>query len=487
MRKLHLVGLTTDQKGLIFTARRGSESGGYVVSLDAEVLNAIAKAQGRGNGGAGPQVRPGGEYTPGPGAQNRRRGLLTPREIQSRLRSGRSVDDVAEEADVEVEWVERFAVPILAEQAQVVELARSLVFTKPRVGGSNLPLDESVAWNLLDRGARVTDDVFDVSWSAYQLHDQVWMIRFSYRSRGRAQEARWELDVGSGELVARNKAAAELAYVEPGARLRRPLPTEAGEEVGAGSAEAAAPAPRAVRARPARPPAPASGSASAAKPVVEVDGLDGGDDVDDLEEIEPAEPGEDDEGDAATSLLDDADDADDGADEDEDEAPEVGAAADAATAAVSGEGSAAETLFDADAETPPPADAPPKPKARSKPRARSDSPKARKATPAKAKAAKTIPPVDPPVAPVKGVLVSTRVTKPVPTRGLRVSSPRMRGVTGGVAASTPPDAPPGPPPVTSGSPAEAASATVAKGGSRSKATADAAAAATGAGATPAAR
>ena len=52
MRKLHLVGLTTDQKGLIFTARRGSDSGGYVVSLDAEVLNAIAKAQGRPNGAA---------------------------------------------------------------------------------------------------------------------------------------------------------------------------------------------------------------------------------------------------------------------------------------------------------------------------------------------------------------------------------------------------------------------------------------------------
>ena len=190
MRKLHLVGLTTDQKGLIFTARRGSDSGGYVVALDAEVLNAIAKAQGRPNGAAvGPMVKPGGEYTPGPGSQTRRRGLLTPREMQARLRAGRSVEDVAEEADVEVEWVERFAVPILAEQAQVVELARTLVFVNAKGAASAHPLDESVAWNLLDRGARVTDDVFDGSWTAYQLHDQVWMIRFAYRSRGRAQEA----------------------------------------------------------------------------------------------------------------------------------------------------------------------------------------------------------------------------------------------------------------------------------------------------------
>ena len=228
MRKLHLVGLTTDQKGLIFTARRGSDSGGYVVALDAEVLNAIAKAQGRPNGAAvGPVVRPGGEYTPGPGSQTRMRGLLTPREMQARLRAGRSVEDVAEEADVEVEWVERFAVPILAEQAQVVELARTLVYVNAKGAASSQRLDESVSWNLLDRGARVTDDVFDGSWTAYQLHDQVWMIRFAYRSRGRAQEARWELDVGTGELVARNKVAAELGYVEPGARLRRPPPPEA--------------------------------------------------------------------------------------------------------------------------------------------------------------------------------------------------------------------------------------------------------------------
>jgi len=424
VRKLHLVGLTTDQKGLIFTARRGSDSGGYVVALDAEVLNAIAKAQGRGNGGVGQAVRPGGEFTPGPGAQTRRRGLLTPREIQSRLRAGRSVDDVAEEADVEVEWVERFAVPILAEQAQVLELARSLVYTKPRSGGSNLPLDESVAWNLLDRGARVTDDVFDVSWSAYQLHDQVWMIRFSYRSRGRAQEARWELDVGSGELVARNKVASELGYVEPGARLRRPPPDEEAE------APAAASPPRVARTRAARTPSPAAAVDAVDGPGVEVDDLDGGDDPDDLEEIEPAEPGEDDDGDALE--VDEAD---------TDANGEPPAAAGAA------EGAAADTLFDTapeatpdaagtEAPAPAPADAP-KAKARAKPRAKSDAAKARKPAPAKAKAAKPTPPEDPPVPPVRGVLVSTRVTKPVPTRGLMVSSPRMRGVTGGVAVSTP--------------------------------------------------
>ena len=479
MRKLHLVGLTTDQKGLIFTARRGSDSGGYVVSLDAEVLSAIAKAQGRGNGGLeGPRIRPGGEYTPGPGAQSRRRGLLTPREIQSRLRSGRSVDDVAEEADVEVEWVERFAVPILAEQAQVVELARSLVFTKPRAGGSSLPLDESVAWNLLDRGARVPDDVFDVSWSAFQLHDQVWMIRFSYRSRGRAQEARWELDVGTGELVARNKVATDLGYVEPGARLRRPLPTESedgeGAEATAGPARAARPG-----ARGARPSAVPSAVESTDDAVDDVEDLD-----DDLEEIEPAEPGEHDQDDEmADAALDEAADSDaaDAAEADADGAASAGTAAVGVTTAETATAPAAEGPA-AVAKSATPA-GPTKARARPKAAAakvegakvegakvegaKARKPAATKAAPAK-KAAKAPSPASTPAAPFKGLLVSTRVTKPVPTRGLLVSSPRMRGLTGGVAADTTPapapQAAPSPPGATDdgGSPAATASGATVK-------------------------
>ncbi|MEA2829166.1 MAG: hypothetical protein QOG43_3605 [Actinomycetota bacterium] len=475
MRKLHLVGLTTDQKGLIFTARRGSDSGGYVVALDAEVLNAIARAQGRPNGASvGPQVRPGGEYTPGPGSQTRRRGLLTPREMQARLRAGRSVEDVAEEADVEVEWVERFAVPILAEQAQVVELARTLVYVNAKAAASAHPLDESVAWNLLDRGARVTDDVFDSSWTAYQLHDQVWMIRFAYRSRGRAQEARWELDVGTGELVARNKVASELAYVEPGARLRRPPPPEAEEEP--------ATAPPAATSRAAR-----SATRRAIESATVVDTDDTEDTDDDTDEDIDDDDVDEDDGELQVGSSVEVDDLDDGEEESDDEdgdevdvaAATPGAAVDAPPAEVAAvdtaEGPApAESPSEApagDAAAPtarpgartrakpaaasapgaagaeaPPASAAARPKPKAKAKAR---PKAKKVPPT------PIPPVETP-APVRGVLVSTgRVTRPAPPRGLFVSSPRMRGLTGGVGSTPSAPKPAADPPARAKAPAPA--------------------------------
>jgi hypothetical protein len=210
VRKLHLVGLTADRKGLIFTARKGSQTGGYVVPLEDDFLDAIAEAQRRRNG-----TRVSTRRTEEPSqSHGPRRSNLTPREIQARLRAGRSPEAVADEADVDVEWVERFAVPILAEQAQVAELARTLVYTKPKVGDSDAPLDESVTWNLLDRGVTVLKDEFNASWGAHQLHDQVWAVRFQYRGKGRAQMAEWEVDVRSGELRARNRLGAELAYVE---------------------------------------------------------------------------------------------------------------------------------------------------------------------------------------------------------------------------------------------------------------------------------
>jgi hypothetical protein len=221
LRKLHLVGLTTDRDGLIFTARQGSKSGGFIVPLDDAVLTAVAQAQAERNGAgadAGADIAI-AEVEAVP-RRPRHQSALTPREMQARLRAGRSIDEVAAEAGVDSDWVARFAVPILAEQAQVVELARGLVYAKPRLGESSEPLGPSVMQNLSDRGVFLPDDIADAGWSAFQLHDSVWMVRFRYRSRGRNQEAQWEVDVPAGRLQARNRHASDLGYVDPVRRRR---------------------------------------------------------------------------------------------------------------------------------------------------------------------------------------------------------------------------------------------------------------------------
>lgn len=285
MRKLHLVGLTTDRDGLIFTARKGSKSGGYIVPLDDKVLSAIAEARAGGNGS--PAAAGDAEAVP---KRLRSESALTPREMQARLRGGRSIEEVAAEAGVDTEWVARFAVPILAEQAQVVELARALTYAKPRLGESSQPLGASVQMNLTDRGVFLPDDIASAAWSAFQLHDSVWMVRFRYRSRGRDHEAQWEIDVPTGRLLARNRHASDLGYVEYGRRRRdveaelehgeahddAPAPRPRRRRAAApatvtptraAARKRAAPAPAPVKARTRRPPAVPARAAKAAKAV----------------------------------------------------------------------------------------------------------------------------------------------------------------------------------------------------------------------------
>ncbi|TMK82799.1 MAG: DUF3071 domain-containing protein, partial [Actinobacteria bacterium] len=165
MQKLHLVGFTTEHDGLVFSARKGSRAGGYIVPLDKELLSTIAEAERLRNGEKGDEE--------GTRPRARPNSRLTPREIQAFLRAGRSIPEVAAEAGVDAEWVERFAVPVVAEQAQMVERARAMTYSKARLGQSTQPLGTSVRWNLADKGVAIGEEEFEQGWSAFQLQDEV--------------------------------------------------------------------------------------------------------------------------------------------------------------------------------------------------------------------------------------------------------------------------------------------------------------------------
>ncbi len=219
MQQLHLVGFTTDHDSLIFSGRKGAKSGGFVLPLDEDLLATIAEAVRRRIADGDDIDLPAELLAPAP-VVPRRQSLLSPREIQDRLRSGRSLEEISAEAGVGEEWVGRFAAPVEAERSQIVGRARALVYTKPRRGDSGELLGLSVRWNLADRGVRLTNDEFDGGWSAYQIADHAWMVTFGFVSRNRAQEAEWEVDLATGELLARNRLASDLGYVEPGRRRR---------------------------------------------------------------------------------------------------------------------------------------------------------------------------------------------------------------------------------------------------------------------------
>lgn len=269
MQQLHLVGFTADFNSLIFSSRKGAKSGGFTLPLNEDLVALVAEAlRRRQETGAGVEVPPEvASAVPG----LRRQSLLSPREIQARLRAGRSTGQVAAEAGVDEEWVARFAAPVAAERSQVVNQARQLRYAKPRRGPSAETLGTSVRWNLAERGVRLTNDEFDAGWSGYQVANHTWMVTFSFVSRKRAQLAQWEVELGEAEIYARNRLASDLGYVEPGRRRRSlesllPEQPKAAPKLAERAATAALARPRLSDLRPAGGPADEAGPATAEPP-----------------------------------------------------------------------------------------------------------------------------------------------------------------------------------------------------------------------------
>lgn len=252
MQKLHLVGFTPDLDGLILSTRKGAKSGSFLVSIDPGVLKQLVEtrapaqpAAARTNGAAPKNPR-----------QSRPESQLGPREMQELLRGGWTLEEVAVEAGVDVDWVSRFAAPVLAEMRLVLEQAHAAVFDRPRVGRSALPLAASVRRNVAERGVRFTDEEFDDCWRAHQLDDVVWVVGFDYQSRGKRQSAEWTIDLETGELMSRGRLGTQLGHVQSARRRvdTTPLPKPKPKAAAARAVQAApVQAPQSARSRKAAP------------------------------------------------------------------------------------------------------------------------------------------------------------------------------------------------------------------------------------------
>ncbi len=228
MPKLHLVGITPDNRGLLLSEHARSKRGDLVLEIDDRLVEAIERAhrmrvkeEGRGLESAALPTRKEDAFLGVTG------GRLTPREIQHRLRLGESVAALARASGTDEAWIDRFAAPVLAEQARVVERATAMSFNKPRVGPSAVPLGQAVAANVFEKGATLTLDEIDEGWGAHMRPEGVWCVTFIFSHKGRRHLAEWDVDTAAHELTARNKLAVELGYRESGRRVRAPEPVPA--------------------------------------------------------------------------------------------------------------------------------------------------------------------------------------------------------------------------------------------------------------------
>lgn len=251
-----------------------AKRGDMVLEIDDRLLEAIDKAQRLRTADEGQRLESNAlpskrSETNGESAAAR----LTPREIQQRLRAGETVAALARSSGTDEAWIRRFAAPVLAEKAIVIDRARNVTFNKRGVGPSAAALGPAVAANVIDRGVPLTLPDLEAGWGAYQHPQGGWHVTFTFPLRGRRQTAEWEVDPVTGDLTARNKLGSELAWRESGKKLPQPKPVKASapKKPAAAKAPSAAPPPSAK--------APSDKPAAATQPAAVEPG------------IAPAEPG----------------------------------------------------------------------------------------------------------------------------------------------------------------------------------------------------
>ncbi len=125
---------------------------------------------------------------------------LSPREIQTRIRSGESVADVARVAGVDHERVERFAAPVIAEREHIAGLAMTSSVRRRGETSANRTLRHVLDERLLTRGV----DIDSVGWDSYRLDDGRWAVTADYVTGETDHQAVFFFDVAGRYSVAGN-------------------------------------------------------------------------------------------------------------------------------------------------------------------------------------------------------------------------------------------------------------------------------------------
>jgi hypothetical protein len=246
MRELKIVGLDLDGKHVICEGDNPADK--YRIRVDDRLRAALRGDEARVN-----QTHIDIEVT----------NMLRPKDIQSRIRAGASVEQLAESAGVDIARVERFAHPVLLERARAAELATAAhpVLTD---GPSVLTLLETVTSSLVARGLNPDD----IGWDAWRNEDGRWTVQLAWKAGRSDNVAHFRFCPGShgGTITAVDDAASELIDpnfdrpalrpVAPVAQLEFDEPQASPAPVAAESPEAE-PKPEQTRARRGKPAVPA--------------------------------------------------------------------------------------------------------------------------------------------------------------------------------------------------------------------------------------
>lgn len=203
MTDLTPVGLSEDGTRLILVSHRGVE---FRVLVDQRLRAAL-----RGDNTRLGQLEKSMDST------------LRPRDIQTRIRAGASVEEVAAAAGTTVERLLVFAGPVIAEREHIAALAQKASLRRRTSDRSTSArtLDEAAAARL--RAVNVIPE--DVVWDSWRREDGRWTVVADFAHRGTLARAVFTYDVRGRYITAENEEA-QLLTGELAEEPAAPTPVE---------------------------------------------------------------------------------------------------------------------------------------------------------------------------------------------------------------------------------------------------------------------
>lgn len=219
MQDLRLVGVHEDGEHLLLSA--GGDN--YRLAIDEALRTAV--------------IRP--TTTRAPGAGEPSDTAMSPREIQARIRSGSTAEQVAAESGLDLDRIRRYESPVLAERNYIVEQARNVEVAGPLPGHdgyrSAFGDEPATLGEMVDHRIHAFGiEPESMNWDSWRRSDGTWEIVASFtapsapatQSIGEEPPARWVFHAARRTVQNANRWAQQLSELEtvdgpvPGRRLK---------------------------------------------------------------------------------------------------------------------------------------------------------------------------------------------------------------------------------------------------------------------------
>lgn len=133
---------------------------------------------------------------------------MSPREIQSEIRFGSSVDDLVARSGDPRNYIEKFAAPVLDELSHLVSSARGVRIS---IAGDRHTDVSQIEFGDVISGRLDASGVHESEWSARRDEQQIWLVSISYELGDETQKATWSFDPKRLILAPENEFAVRLS------------------------------------------------------------------------------------------------------------------------------------------------------------------------------------------------------------------------------------------------------------------------------------